>query len=533
MNHRNRTLLSPPHQFVQKSSVRGRSPRGYRALWGFATAAVAMLLLAETGTAANKIVTVRSHAAGKTPFIEMVKVHMDDTSMLQYVTFTITPKSGSLTRPISARYSTSYLSGKGYVDGGTGVITVPVFGLYQDYANTATLTFGFFNGTSETDTLGIVSAHYNSGTYDKPMEVLTPRTTEPMSYDFIEMKTDLNKHSPTIIDTDGEVRWVGTTADASLTVIFYGNSYYSVDYLPGAINTKTGMGPPGTKVLRNDFDGSVSTVADYAAAGVTTFHHNFDFGKAGILTCISTADYTYSNVMEIDTAGNVLHQWNLADIISKAMIAGGDDPSRFVPAAGALTDWFHNNANTYRSSDNSLIVSSRENFVIALDYDTGAIKWILGDPTKEWHEFASLRKYELKGSAGTHDPIGQHAVSFFQDKLLLFDDGYGSTVQKPAGKTRSYSAPRKYTINEAAGTATEIWNYLADPAIDSPITSSVYEDAPGSYLIDYAVGGPFMFTELFGLLPSGAKAFEYKYSLIGNLTCWNAVPIHLENLVFN
>jgi Arylsulfotransferase (ASST). len=30
-----------------------------------------------------------------------------------------------------------------------------------------------------------------------------------------------------------------------------------------------------------------------------------------------------------------------------------------------------------------VIVSSRENFVIAIDYETGAIKWILGDPTKK------------------------------------------------------------------------------------------------------------------------------------------------------
>jgi hypothetical protein len=35
--------------------------------------------------------------------------------------------------------------------------------------------------------------------------------------------------------------------------------------------------------------------------------------------------------------------------------------------------------------------SSRENFVIAIDYDSGNIKWILGDPTKHWYEFQSLR----------------------------------------------------------------------------------------------------------------------------------------------
>ena len=76
------------------------------------------------------------------------------------------------------------------------------------------------------------------------------------------------------------------------------------------------------------------------------------------------------------------------------MIAGGDDPSLFVYPAP--TDWFHNNATAYRSSDDSLIVSSRENFVIALDYDSGNIKWILGDPTKRWYVFfPSLRAFAL------------------------------------------------------------------------------------------------------------------------------------------
>jgi hypothetical protein len=42
-----------------------------------------------------------------------------------------------------------------------------------------------------------------------------------------------------------------------------------------------------------------------------------------------------------------------------------------------------------------------------------------------------------------------------------------------------------------------------------------------------------VYTELLGLLPSGETAFSYKYALVGDVTCWNAVPIHLEDLVFN
>ena len=149
---------------------------------------------------------------------------------------------------------------------------------------------------------------------------------------------------------------------------------------------------------------------------------------------VDTVDQTESVNLEVDAAGNVLRTWNLADIISAAMIAGGDDPSQFVYPAP--TDWFHNNATTYRSSDDSLIVSSRENFVIALDYDSGNIKWILGDPTKHWHQFPSLRAFALTLAPGTLPPIGEHALSMSGDQLLLFDNGTGSNFQQPPGETR-------------------------------------------------------------------------------------------------
>ncbi len=128
----------------------------------------------------------------------------------------------------------------------------------------------------------------------------------------------------------------------------------------------------GTSLLRTEFDGVTAVVADYSGIGVTGFHHNIDPGGEGMILDVNTVDQTESVNLEVDAAGNVLRTWDLAEIISAAMIAGGDDPSQFVYPAP--TDWFHNNASAYRSSDNSLIVSRRENFVIAIDYDSGLIK---------------------------------------------------------------------------------------------------------------------------------------------------------------
>jgi hypothetical protein len=496
-----------------------------------AAAVFCAVLLPLRPCAAQQLVKVVSFGPGKTPFINLVVVQMEDANLLDHVQFTVAPKPGSVTRPVSARYSAAYLIRRGFLNASTGGITVPVFGLYSNYENKVKVEFTFVDGTSQINNLLLTSPVYVSGVFGHPAITVQARTNNTsLSYDFMELKSNINPHSPTIIDTDGEIRWVGTSDTSSMPAIFIDNSFFVVKNSPEAIP----YGGTGTEILRNEFDGAVTSVRDYLSAGIGAFHHNFDFGKSGILTGVSTPDYDESTVMEVDLSGNILHTWDMAKIITAAMVAGGDDPTKFVAAPGTLVDWFHNNSNTYRPSDNSIIISSRENFVIALDYDTQAIKWILGDPTKQWHEFPSLAKYALEGTPGTHYPIGQHSLSIYRDKLLLFDNGYFSADHVPKGKNRTYSAPRKYSIDEAAGTATEIWNYLNDPGLYSPIVSSVLEDEPNNYLFDYAVEGPYQYAEIMGLAPGGVKIFDYKYTEIEQAaTAWNAVPIHLESLVFN
>ena len=157
-----------------------------------------------------------------------------------------------------------------------------------------------------------------------------------------------------------------------------------------------------------------------------------------------------------------------------------------------------------------------------------------GDTSKYWYQFPSLRKYALNLGPHTKAPIGQHAISIVRDRLLLFDDGFESQNQPYPGISRHYSAPRKYLIDTTANLATETWSYTDDKLIYSPVCSSVYEDQPKNFLIDYATEGPFMFADLMGLNAAGEKVFDYKYPEVD--TCgsgWNATPAHLENMVFN
>jgi hypothetical protein len=501
--------LTPPPPFFYNDDA------SMKKIFTLLLAAVS-LILAGSAPAAPSGVVVTGNKPGATPFIAFVGMQISGTANLSSIQFVITPKSGSQTRPFAATFSSGYLQKRGYFNPKNGKANLPVFGLYSNYLNAVALNLKFADGSTQNTTTNIQTAAYDGGTYSMPIVIQPRLTNTTLSYDFIMLKSYAMPNTPIIIDSDAEIRWIGTANIASSPSAFFENGFYVTS---------------GTALYRNEFDGSFAEVADYSSLGVIDFHHNIDFGKTGLILDIDTTVNTECINYEVDGKGNVLKTWNYADIVSATMTAGGDDPNQFVNYGTA--DWFHNNATVYRALDNSLVVSSRENFVMAIDYDSGAMKWILGDPTKKWFEFKSLRSLAYKLGKNSLPPAGQHAVSVPGSEVMVFDDGTGSAYQMPPGVTRTYSAPRRYNLDDQTGRATEVWHYLHDPSIYSPYCSSVYEDAKDNYLVDYTLGGPYIFTELVGLDAAGNTAFDYQYQELDNCgTAFYATPQHFENLQF-
>ena len=484
------------------------------------------LLLSSLNRANAAFVTVTGQTAGPTPFIKQIQLSANPPDSIQSINFQITPKPGSVTRPISATYPSEYLKRRGYYNSQTGAALLPIFGLYSNFNNTVTLSFTFTdNSTQQITVMAATPAYSNSCGYTSPT-VIQPRTNSTaLSYDFILIRNLCGDASPVIIDTDGQVRWIGTVGSSNAPATFFQNSVY---YANGAI------------LYRIELDGTFVALKDYSNIGVTNFHHNLDRGKSGLIVDVDTTSQIESVNMEVDGLGNILKTWNFADIISAVMIAGGDDPSTFITSASdpsPSNDWFHNNAVTYKKSDDSLIVSSRENFIIAVDYNTSAIKWIFGDDTKQWGQFQSLRNFNLTRNGDTVFPIGQHALSISKDdNLLLFDNGRSSLNHIPTGADRTYAAPRKFQINTQSRVATELWSYPNNQSIFSPFCSSIYEDSPLNYLIDYAIimniTPPDNLAEILGLDASGNKIFHYRYPTLNCNTAYNSIPIHLEQVAF-
>jgi hypothetical protein len=469
--------------------------------------------------------TIGSITPGAQPFISFVGIDGVAVSQLKSVKFTITPKAGATARAISGTYTKPYLQSRGYIGGSS--ITVPVYGLYPGRTNQVQIEVsGQRKVTLSTaiTTTAFTGAgnRFTAGNY----EVLTPRNPSVrLGYSYLMMKSYMSGSSPLILDVDGEVRWAATSGLCSQGAILFENGIYADD--------SCGLGN-GSTVYRMEMYGTDQRVANLASVGVWGLHHNYDPGKHGILVEVDRYDESGNSneesfIYELSGSGAILDSWDISAIFRAHIRSGGEDPDLWVRDG---RDWFHNNSVTYWKKQDQIVVSSRENFVVGIGYSDKKIKWILGDSSKAWHDYASLRSVALTLVGDSIAPMGQHGLSITpRGELMLFDNGEQSYNQDPlrSGDDRSYSAPRRYSLNLRRMRATETWNWDRGQSINSPVCSSIYQDG-NSYLVDYA-SESWGSTRLVGLGRNDEIAFEYRYQGVCD-TGWNAIPVHIEALSF-
>src|SRR5215467_16125596 len=121
-------------------------------------AAVFMVLTHLTGAsqADDTTITITGQTAGTTPFISKLTLNVSDTTVVKSIQFTIDPKPGSVTRPLSGTYSNDYLLSRGFEQPPPATtVTLPVYGLYDGYTNTVRLTYLFMDGSSKQDSTTI------------------------------------------------------------------------------------------------------------------------------------------------------------------------------------------------------------------------------------------------------------------------------------------------------------------------------------------------------------------------------------------
>jgi hypothetical protein len=471
-------------------------------------------------------IVITDSQQGVTPFIANVQLSGQSISQITSLTFTVAPMPNSASQAVNLTWSRAALLRLGYLK--SYQINLPVYGLYAGYQNQVTFQFAFGDGSIQQLQYQIATAPYTdpTGIYTNPTIIKARASGSTLGYNFFILKSLLG--SPVIVDTDGQVRWVGPQVTGSESVYFGNGQFVSGSQSSSSITS-----------IR--LDGIQSELpADLPQPRLASFTHNIDPGPIGVLAEFNGTDDLGDSiddiVAEISPFSNQppIQVFDMADILTSYMKNNGDDPSAFVRPG---VDWFHVNASTYDPSDDTVIVSSRENFLIKVNYSTHDIVWILGDPTKYWYTFPSLRAKALTLNAGGDYPVGQHAVSTTSDGyVMVFNDGYGSVSQPPegsAGISRTYSEVSTYSVNAANRTAQNVWNFNYGQSIYSAICGSSYESQGNSYLVDFAYADSGAAARLVGLDSNHNVVFDFQYAsppTVGCGTAWNAIPVSLENM---
>ena len=247
-------------------------------------------------------------------------------------------------------------------------------------------------------------------------------------------------------DVNGDVRWYLTNyALWKVDRLENGNLLLSTERLVNSPYYMTGM-------YEMTLLGKI--VKEYSLPG--GYHHDYYEMPNGNFLVASdnfSSGTVEDYIVEMDrNTGEIVKTFDLTKILNKE-----DGKSE----NWTQYDWFHNNAVWYDEKTNSITLSGRHmDAVINLDYETGKLNWIIGDPTN-WSE--EYQKYFFT-------PVGddfewqwsQHAAMITPEGyVFILDNGNNkSKIESeyvPASK--SYTRGVMYKIDTENMTIEQIWEY--------------------------------------------------------------------------
>lgn len=316
---------------------------------------------------------------------------------------------------------------------------LPIYGLYADSDNKVTISCG---DTQKTITIK---------TDALPDDFILP---ESVTADKDKLTNDLYFFTPSsngytcAYDVNGDVRWYLTTnAIWEINRLKNGHLMLSTERLVNSPYYMTGL-------YEMDLLGKIYN--EYSLEG--GYHHDYYEMENGNLLIASddfnSEDGTVEDyVVELDRkTGNIVKTFDLKDILNME-----DGKSENWIAY----DWFHNNSVWYDKNTNSITLSGRhQDAVINIDYDTGKLNWIIGDPTN-WSE--EYQKYFFTPVGDNFEwQWSQHAAMITPEGyVFLFDNGNNKSKNEDeyVSAENSYSRGVMYKIDTNKMTIEQIWEY--------------------------------------------------------------------------
>ena len=246
-------------------------------------------------------------------------------------------------------------------------------------------------------------------------------------------------------DVNGDVRWYLTE-----------NFTWNINRLKNGnllVSTERLVNPPyyTTGLYEMDLLGKIYT--EYKLNG--GYHHDyFELENGNILVASDNFDSgtVEDYIVELDRkTGDIVKTFDLKNILNM-----NDGKSE----NWTDYDWFHNNAVWYDKNTNSITLSGRhQDAVINIDYDTGKLNWIIGDPTNWSSEY---QKYFFK-------PIGDFEWQWSQHAAMITPEGYVFIFDNGNNKSKikdeyvpaidSYSRGVMYKIDTTNMTIEQVWQY--------------------------------------------------------------------------
>lgn len=332
---------------------------------------------------------------------------------------------------------------------------LPIYGLYAGRENKVTIKCGDKEKelTIKTDEL--------------PDDFILPTSVKK---DESKLNNDLYFYTPSSFgytaayDVNGDVRWYLTeSAIWEINRLDNGRLLVSTERLAEVPYYSTGL-------YEMDMLGKIYT--EYSLPG--GYHHDYYEMENGNLL-VASDDFNNDSgtvedyVVEIDRKnGNIVKTFDLKDILK--MTDGKSEN-------WIEYDWFHNNSVWYDKKTNSITLSGRhQDAVINIDYDTGKLNWILGDP-EGWSD--EYQKYFFKPVGDNFEwQWSQHAAMITPEGyVFLFDNGNNkSKNEKDYVKAEdSYSRGVMYKIDTDKMTIEQVWEYGKERGSDfySPYISDV------------------------------------------------------------
>ena len=212
------------------------------------------------------------------------------------------------------------------------------------------------------------------------------------------------------------------------------------------------------------------------------YHHDqfeMEDGNLLVLTDDLNSDTVEDMCVLIDReTGEILKTWDYKNCLTPGDGAG---------CSYTDEDWFHNNAVWYDKNTHSLTFSGRHvDAMINIDYETGDLNWIIGDPNN-WSE--EKQKYFFKPVGNDFEwQYEQHACVITPNgDVMCFDNHHNDTkfeeFKRPAKD--SYSRGVRYRIDTEKMEIEQVWQYGRGRGADffSPYICNVEYYNEGHYLV--------------------------------------------------